>query len=792
VVNKDTYNPNTGFLTANEARNGSAILQNMTYKWDTDGTFRERSDLRANLTEEFKYDSLNRLKSSQVTGKAELRYVYDITGNLTGNIIFKANVGTYSYDSAARAHAVTSITTPGGSTRSFEYDDNGAFTIEKRNGQKYREVVWAAHEDVKEFRLSAGPRVLKVDGTELYAAGNTTTTFEYDAGFARSKKITERDRLQREITLYLGSYERITHESRASDNLSYTLNKTEHRHSIGGLALKTFTEANGTTTDETVYFLKDHLGSLTASVGSNGLVKERYSFDAWGSRRDAATWSDSTYDSFTKTTTTTRGYTGHEMLDELGIVHMNGRLYDPELGRVLSGDPIIQEPENAQNYNRYSYVINNPLSLTDPSGYSWWSKNVTKKVSKFFKNVGNAFTKAWKKTTKWLAQNEWAMIAVTIIVGVVSMGVGMMAASAVYGGSIGSLSAAFSTMGAVAAGTTTMGAAIGGAALGGITGGLVMAGAVGGAIAGGINAALGGGDLGDIFKGALIGGVQGAASAYIGHGALFSAEKLGGSAVASAIAQTVAHGILGGAVNEAMGGKFQDGFLSAAAAKGATFLPGVSDYLRATEGHGNILTSTALAATIGGTACALGGGKFANGAKTAAMQHLFNEGMGETKSFAKKLNALSRKLGGPGNPEFTDADLDILLRDQLDLNNDTRAEYSSFQEALSNTDSIFRFNGWNEKIFKFTNTGNSRYAYPKSGMYKGRDINYYAVGMRFGESGSAVFTVAGVAGYNAANGTKNIFTNGDWKNDFRQTVEAQPWARAGFSYYYKNNLMDKK
>ncbi|TAG09031.1 MAG: hypothetical protein EAZ42_08205, partial [Verrucomicrobia bacterium] len=248
VVNTNSYDQKRGFLLGNQALKNGTVLQNMSYEWHNDGTLKKRADLRASLSEDFIYDSLNRLTSSQVfsmvfrpdkpgeprfvPNQSPLSYAYATNGNITS----KAKVGTYSYDSAARPHAVTSIAAPNGTTRAFEYDANGAFTIERRNGQQYREVVWAAHEDVKEFRLNAGPRVLKIDGTELYAAGRTTTTFEYDAGFARSKKITERDRLQREVTLYLGSYERITTESRASENLSYTLQKTEHRHSIGGLA----------------------------------------------------------------------------------------------------------------------------------------------------------------------------------------------------------------------------------------------------------------------------------------------------------------------------------------------------------------------------------------------------------------------------------------------------------------------------------------------------------------------------------------------------------------------------
>ncbi len=63
-----------------------------------------------------------------------------------------------------------------------------------------------------------------------------------------------------------------------------------------------------------------------------------------------------------------RGYTAHEMLPEFGLINMNGRLYDPVLGRMLSPDNYVQMPDNTQNFNRYSYVLNNPLKYTDPSG----------------------------------------------------------------------------------------------------------------------------------------------------------------------------------------------------------------------------------------------------------------------------------------------------------------------------------------------------------------------------------------------------------------------------------------
>jgi len=48
---------------------------------------------------------------------------------------------------------------------------------------------------------------------------------------------------------------------------------------------------------------------------------------------------------------------------------MNGRVYEPSLGRFLSPDPLVSDPSNSQTFNRYSYVRNNPLSYTDPSGF---------------------------------------------------------------------------------------------------------------------------------------------------------------------------------------------------------------------------------------------------------------------------------------------------------------------------------------------------------------------------------------------------------------------------------------
>ena len=104
----------------------------------------------------------------------------------------------------------------------------------------------------------------------------------------------------------------------------------------------------------------------------DGSGAEPESFDAWGKRRlaDATDGTPGNLGALTGP----RGFTGHEHLDTHGLIHMNGRMYEPSMGRFLNADPVVQAPLDAQSWNRYSYVMNNPLGYTDPTGYSWWTK----------------------------------------------------------------------------------------------------------------------------------------------------------------------------------------------------------------------------------------------------------------------------------------------------------------------------------------------------------------------------------------------------------------------------------
>ncbi len=114
------------------------------------------------------------------------------------------------------------------------------------------------------------------------------------------------------------------------------------------------------------------MGSPTAVTdGASGALIVNENFAAYGSQRKPSTWSGPPVSSDLGTIAgiSRQGYTGQTMVGTTGLIHMNGRVMDSVTGRFLSADPYITEPGNTQNFNRYGYVSNNPLSYVDPTGY---------------------------------------------------------------------------------------------------------------------------------------------------------------------------------------------------------------------------------------------------------------------------------------------------------------------------------------------------------------------------------------------------------------------------------------
>jgi hypothetical protein len=281
-----------------------------------------------------------------------------------------------------------------------------------------------------------------------------------------------------------------------------------------------------------------------------------------------------------------------------------GRLYDPEIGRMLGPDPIVQESDNTQNYNAYSYVLNNPMRFTDPSGYSWFGK-LFRSIGKFFKKIARSIKKAFKKVRTWVKRNYKKVIVVAVAA---------VAIVVTYG-------AATAWSWAPAAMTKA---------------GTVAFGAVSGGAMGAAQAAMAGGSWSDIFRAGVQGVVTGAIAAAIGGAVLHGwGRKALGALESKNYARflgyhslhTAGHGVVGGGLSELTGGNFKDGFIGAGF---AAFLSPVTYYTNmgfGEPGTGNswqYLGRTATAATIGGTVAAISGGKFGNGAATAAFMHVVN------------------------------------------------------------------------------------------------------------------------------------------------------------------------
>jgi len=177
-----------------------------------------------------------------------------------------------------------------------------------------------------------------------------TTTLTYDAHFNRLIKVASSD-----TTTYLGKlYEKL---------ISGSTTTQKHYIYAGNNLIGAYTSVSNNTAN-TRYFHTDHLGSVEVITDESGGVVERLSYDAFGKRRNP-----NGTDATGIGAQTTRGFTAHEHDDEVTLINMNAREYDYVLGRFITSDTIIPGALNSQAYNRYSYVNNNPLSRTDPSGH---------------------------------------------------------------------------------------------------------------------------------------------------------------------------------------------------------------------------------------------------------------------------------------------------------------------------------------------------------------------------------------------------------------------------------------
>lgn len=374
----NTYEANTGLLTASTAGPSGAptALIDQAYDYNALSHLSKRTD-RQHATEEiFSYDELNRLTRSLLnnTASAQLLRNLNYQYNALGNITYNSEVGVYTYPSGAgaRPHAVQSISGQAGKTLNpvYSYDlDGNVLSVVGSNGVQ-RTHTWTSFDNPDSFRLSQD---------------NVKVDFLYGPEHQRIREISTKTvggvTTEKTLNVLHPDNEGGLYFEREDKNVGGVIT-SENRHYLGAekgafllitsatpIPTATTPVASSLTGAELRYWHKDHLGSIVASTNSTLGVIERMAYDPFGKRRNINGAFDQT--GAIDATSTSRGFTGHEHLDELDFIHMNARVYDPDIGRFLSADPTVPGFYNPQAYNRYAYTLNNPLNFVDKSGFSY-------------------------------------------------------------------------------------------------------------------------------------------------------------------------------------------------------------------------------------------------------------------------------------------------------------------------------------------------------------------------------------------------------------------------------------
>lgn len=537
-----TFDPNNFSLKDIKAIKNSSILQKMSFVYDVIGNVISRYDLLDSREEDFTYDDLNRLTSSRVRGYKAV----DVAYNNLGNIVSKTDAGDYQYGTIGNnPHQLLAVN---------GYASRSGFNMA---------VTYNSFHKASEIKN-----------------GDDRVTISYNADQQRVfQQLYKKNKLVR-TKIYVSGYM----EQEVIKGDTTTSNYIVSPEGVFAV----FTKKSHCIFSKLQYLYRDHLGSVVMVTNRIGRVIKRYSFDAWGKQRNVD-WSPAIGKRLALFKD--RGYTGLEHYDLFDMIDMNGRLYDPTVGRFLTADPSIPNMNDLQSFNRFSYVNNNPMRFIDPTGYFGFGDivgaiggaigavgsaigSVGSAIGGGVAAIGSFVSHVASVSANWVGQN-WQTLAVVAV----SIGVG-----ALTGG----------------AGLTLLGAIGSGAAVGfaGATVSTLLAG-------GNIGAALSAG-----LKGAVIGGITAGATFEVG-------ELLEHTTTTSNLFGKIAsHGTVQGLASVANGGKFIHGFYAGAVtplgSMATSYLP--SD-----------LERVVAASVIGGTTSELSGGKFANGAVSAAFVQMYNE-----------------------------------------------------------------------------------------------------------------------------------------------------------------------
>ena len=387
------------------ARTGGAVVQSFSYSYNTySGNLHSRTDIVPGqdgpipTSEAFQYDSMNRLRHAHMDHTLPdppdsisflPSYIYDSISasyDSKGNILTRGAI-TNSYGNVSDPYAATAS----------QWSDGAGLTEPYAPGRRLTMTSFDR------------PAVLS-DTLECM----TFASYEYDATGGKARASFPGIGIERR---YLGGvFERdVRMWEQWSDDMMDWQPRTEtvQRLFLGGTTydapMVLVKEEDG---DWTPYNIgRDVQGSITHVLTKDGALLERYIYDPWGGveRTDSTgTYVDTlaVVDTFGGSgggwsrIVGSHGYTGHEVIAGVGIINANARLYDPVIGRFLSPDPLIQDPESTQNFNRYSYCLNNPLKYTDESGeYIGWDDLVAGLIG----GIGNWFSNGCSFTWQGLS-----------------------------------------------------------------------------------------------------------------------------------------------------------------------------------------------------------------------------------------------------------------------------------------------------------------------------------------------------------------------------------------------------
>lgn len=315
----------TNLLNGIYASIDKKIYQNLLYSYDGFGNLVNRTDMSNNrLNESFTYDQFNRLVSVRLNDKLAGWMEYDEYGNILSKYIDYQNVLYDAQYMGNCPYAVTKVKTDLDEVNGFNHK------IEYTVFDKMQHVV----------------------------SGKNSLSIDYGHDYDRKYSVEVVDGKVKE-KVYMSDCEFVNNQGK---NVNYTYLKSP----MGVFAVCRIDDSGN---EQILYVHKDHLDSWCMITDTSGKIVQQTSYDAWGNPRDNNTWSGK----YKGELLCDRGYTGHEHLLAFGIINMNGRAYDPLLSMMMSPDNCIQNPDFSQNYNRYIYCYNNPLSYSDPSGeYVEW------------------------------------------------------------------------------------------------------------------------------------------------------------------------------------------------------------------------------------------------------------------------------------------------------------------------------------------------------------------------------------------------------------------------------------